>query len=250
MIEIRNINKYFKKNHVLKDINLKVEKGETVALIGPSGSGKSTLLRCINLLEKPTSGEIILDDIHVEAHALTKKCIHRVHQNTAMVFQNYNLFANKTALENIAEALLVVFKMSKKEAYEKSQQLLEKVDLLDRANHYPSGLSGGQQQRVAIARALAINPKVILFDEPTSALDPELVEEVLQVIKNVSQEKVTMMIVTHELDFAREVADRIVFMSDGIVVEENTAREFFQNPQKERTKQFLEKYRKEPIYYI
>jgi ABC-type polar amino acid transport system ATPase subunit len=167
-----------------------------------------------------------------------------------MVFQNYNLFANKTALENIAEALMVVKKLPKKEAYEKSRALLDKVGLSDRSNHYPSGLSGGQQQRVAIARALAINPKVILFDEPTSALDPELVGEVLQVIKNVAKEKVTMIIVTHELEFARDVADRIIFMADGVIVEENTAKEFFQNPQKDRTKQFLEKFRKEPVYYI
>jgi L-cystine transport system ATP-binding protein len=250
MIEIKNLNKHFKKNHVLKDINLKVEMGETVALIGPSGSGKSTLLRCINLLEKPSSGQIILDDIVVNANALTKNCIHRVHQNTGMVFQNYNLFANKTAIENIAEALMVVKKETRQAAFERSRELLEKVGLSNRADHYPSGLSGGQQQRVAIARALAINPKVILFDEPTSALDPELVEEVLQVIKNVAKEKVTMIIVTHELEFARDVADKIVFIADGVIVEENNSKEFFQNPQKERTKQFLEKFRKEPSYYI
>lgn len=250
MIEIKNLNKYFKKHHVLKDVNLKVEKGETVALIGPSGSGKSTLLRCINLLEKPTDGEILLDDIHVNAHSLTKQCIHNVHQNTGMVFQNYNLFANKTALENIAEALIVVKKMPKKEALKKSLELLDKVGLSDHANHYPSGLSGGQQQRVAIARALAINPKVILFDEPTSALDPELVDEVLRVIKNVAKERVTMIIVTHELEFAREVADRIVFMADGVIVEENNSRDFFLNPKMDRTRQFLEKFRKEPNYYI
>jgi L-cystine transport system ATP-binding protein len=250
MIEINNLNKYFKKHHVLKDVNLKVEKGETVALIGPSGSGKSTLLRCINLLEKPTDGEILLDDIHVNAHSLTKQCIHNVHQNTGMVFQNYNLFANKTALENIAEALIVVKKMPKKEALKKSLELLDKVGLSDHANHYPSGLSGGQQQRVAIARALAINPKVILFDEPTSALDPELVDEVLRVIKNVAKERVTMIIVTHELEFAREVADRIVFMADGVIVEENNSKDFFLNPKMDRTRQFLEKFRKEPNYYI
>jgi L-cystine transport system ATP-binding protein len=250
MIEIKNLNKYFKKNHVLKNINLKVEKGETVALIGPSGSGKSTLLRCINLLERPTDGEIILDDIQVNVQTITKQCIHKVHQNTGMVFQNYNLFANKTALENIAEALIVVKKMPKKEAFERSIALLDKVGLSDRGDHYPSGLSGGQQQRVAIARALAINPKVILFDEPTSALDPELVEEVLQTIKNVAKDKITMIIVTHELEFARDVADRIVFIADGVIVEENNAKDFFQNPQMDRTKQFLEKFRKEPIYYI
>lgn len=250
MIEIKNLNKYFKKNHVLKDINLLVSKGETVALIGPSGSGKSTLLRCINLLETPTNGEIYIDDIVVNAQKITKDCIHQVHQNTGMVFQNYNLFANKTALENVAEALIVVKKIPKKEALEQSLKLLEKVGLADRKDHYPTGLSGGQQQRVAIARALAINPKVILFDEPTSALDPELVEEVLQVIKNVAKEKVTTIIVTHELEFARDVADRIVFLADGVIVEENSSKEFFRNPKMDRTKQFLEKFRKEPIYYI
>jgi ABC-type polar amino acid transport system ATPase subunit len=250
MIEIKKLNKYYKKNHVLKDISFNVEKGETVALIGPSGSGKSTLLRCINLLEKPSGGEIILEEIHVKADSLTRSCIHKVHENTGMVFQNYNLFANKTASENIAEALITVKKMPKKEAFELSRTLLNKVGLSDRGNHYPSGLSGGQQQRVAIARALAINPKVILFDEPTSALDPELVGEVLQVIKTVAKERVTTIIVTHELDFAREVADRIIFMADGVIVEENTAAEFFRNPKKDRTKQFLEKFRKEPVYYI
>lgn len=250
MIEIRNLNKYYKKHHVLKDINLSINQGETVALIGPSGSGKSTLLRCINLLERPTDGEILLEDIHVIADSLSKQDINKVHRNTGMVFQNYNLFANKTALENIAEALIVVKKLSKKEAYERSKELLEKVGLSDRANHYPSGLSGGQQQRVAIARALAINPKVILFDEPTSALDPELVDEVLRTIKAVAKEKVTMIIVTHELDFAREVADRIVFLADGVIVEENNSKDFFLNPRMERTKQFLEKFRKEPNYVI
>lgn len=250
MIEIKNLNKFFKKNHVLKDINLLVSKGETVALIGPSGSGKSTLLRCINLLETPTDGEIYIDDIVVNAQKITKDCIHQVHQNTGMVFQNYNLFANKTALENVAEALIVVKKIPKKEALEQSFKLLEKVGLADRKDHYPTGLSGGQQQRVAIARALAINPKVILFDEPTSALDPELVEEVLQVIKNVAKEKVTTIIVTHELEFARDVADRIIFLADGVIVEENSSKEFFRNPKMDRTKQFLEKFRKEPIYYI
>jgi L-cystine transport system ATP-binding protein len=161
-----------------------------------------------------------------------------------MVFQNYNLFANKTALENIAEALIVVKKISKKEAFKRSELLLEKVGLSDRADHFPSGLSGGQQQRVAIARALAINPKVILFDEPTSALDPELVDEVLQVIKNVAKEKITMIIVTHELEFARDVADKIIFLADGVIVEENNSKDFFNNPKEERTKQFLERFRR------
>lgn len=244
MIEIKNLNKYYNKNHVLKDINLKVEEGSTVALIGPSGSGKSTLLRCINLLETPTDGEIYLDDIVVNAHKITKQSIHEVQQNTGMVFQNYNLFANKTALENIAEALIVVKKISRKEAFKQSELLLEKVGLSDRADHFPSGLSGGQQQRVAIARALAINPKVILFDEPTSALDPELVEEVLQVIKNVAKEKITMLIVTHELEFARDVADKIIFLADGVIVEENNSKDFFNKPKEERTKQFLERFRR------
>lgn len=239
MIEISNLHKHFKNHHVLKGIDLTVEHGERVAVIGPSGSGKSTLLRCINLLETPTDGQIKLDDLVIDAHHITKEVLLGARRNTAMVFQNYNLFANKTAAENIAEALITVRKMNRAIALNLAKEILAKVGMENKASHYPSGLSGGQQQRVAIGRALALNPKVILFDEPTSALDPELVQEVLQVIRNVAKEQVTMIIVTHELEFARDVADKIVFMDDGKIVEQNAASEFFRNPKQERTKKFI-----------
>jgi len=249
MVNIQELHKYFKKHHVLKGIDLKVEEGETVAVIGASGSGKSTLLRCINLLETPTSGRITIDDIQIEASNIDKISRGQIRKSTGMVFQNYNLFANKTARENITAALVEVKKMSKTEADGVADGLLKKVGLETHANHYPSGLSGGQQQRVGIARALAINPKVLLLDEPTSALDPELVYEVLAVIKAVSKERMTMLIVTHELEFARDVSDRIVFMDDGVIVEQNTADEFFTNIKHERTKKFLEKFL-QPNYTI
>ena len=250
MIEINNLHKHFKGNYVLKGIDLEVLKGETVAIIGPSGSGKSTLLRCINLLEIPSDGEIKLDELEIQANYITKEMLLKVRRSTGMVFQNYNLFANKTAVENIAEALITVKKKTKLEAMGEADILLKKVGLQNRANHYPSGLSGGEQQRVAIARALALNPKVILFDEPTSALDPELVQEVLQVIKKVAREHVTMIIVTHELEFARDVADKVIFMDEGRIVEQNTALEFFKNPKEERTKKFIEKFMQQSMYYI
>lgn len=250
MIEIKNLHKYFKNHHVLKGIDLTVNHGETVAIIGPSGSGKSTLLRCINLLETPSDGEIRLDELVIDAHHISKDVLLGARRNTAMVFQNYNLFANKTAVENIAEALITVRKMNKAIAMSVAQDMLEKVGLENKALHYPFGLSGGQQQRVAIGRALALNPKVILFDEPTSALDPELVQEVLQVIRNVAKEDRTMVIVTHELEFARDVADRVIFMDDGKIVEQNEASAFFRNPKQERTKKFIEKFTQQNMYYI
>lgn len=250
MIEIKNLHKYFKNHHVLKGIDLTVDYGETVAVIGPSGSGKSTLLRCINLLETPTEGKIRLDDLVIDAHHISKDVLLATRRNTAMVFQNYNLFANKTAAENIAEALITVHKMNKIIAMRVAQEMLKKVGLENKACHYPFGLSGGQQQRVAIGRALALNPKVILFDEPTSALDPELVQEVLQVIRNVAKEDRTMVIVTHELEFARDVANRVIFMDDGKIVEQNEASEFFRNPKQERTKKFIEKFTQQNMYYI
>jgi L-cystine transport system ATP-binding protein len=250
MIKIRNLHKHFKKKHVLKGIDVNVEKGETVAIIGPSGSGKSTLLRCINLLEIPTEGEINLEDINIQASNIWKKDKLNVRRNTAMVFQNYNLFPHMTALENVIEGLTIVKKIKKEDAVKVAEKYIKKVGLEDRINYYPSQLSGGQQQRVAIARALALNPKVILMDEPTSALDPELVHEVLSVIKDISKDDVTLIIVTHELDFARSVADKIIFMDDGLVVEEGTPREFFLNPQKERTVQFLNRYNQQQIYHI
>ena len=239
MIEITGLHKSFGKNEVLHGISLKIPQGSVTAVLGPSGSGKSTLLRCINMLETPQSGTLRLNQLQVDFASVHKKDILRLRQDTAMVFQSFNLFAHKTALENVAEGLIVVKKMSKKTAHAQAMQYLEKVGLTDRAGYFPTQLSGGQQQRVAIARALAMNPKVILFDEPTSALDPELVQEVLTVMKKISLEGITMIVVTHELGFAREVATDIVFMDDGRIVEQSAPQIFFNNPAQERTRQFL-----------
>jgi arginine/lysine/histidine transport system ATP-binding protein len=238
MIQIKNIKKKFGKNEVLKDINLNINKGEIVAILGPSGSGKSTLLRCINLLEEPNGGEIIFN----EKNILSKKCnINIVRQNIGMVFQNFNLFPNMTVLENIIVAPVKVKKMSKEQAINNALNLLERVGLLDKKDYYPCQLSGGQKQRIAIARALAMKPDVMLFDEPTSALDPEMVKEVLDVMKELANEGMTMAIVTHEIGFAKEVANKVVFMDEGYVIEEGRPREIFNNPKHLRTKQFLDK---------
>lgn len=250
MVKITNLQKYFKRHHVLKGISLTIKEGETVAIIGPSGSGKSTLLRCMNLLERPSEGTIQIGDTTLEAHHINKKSLLQVRRSTGMVFQNYNLFANKTSLENITEALITVKKIEKGEAEKIGSALLNTVGLGDKGNHYPSGLSGGQQQRVAIARALALNPKLMLFDEPTSALDPELVQEVLQVIRNVANGGLTTIIVTHELEFARDIADRIIFMDEGLIIEENNAKDFFVSPQHPRTRKFIEKFTQQSLYYI
>ena len=239
MIEIRDLYKSYKHNEVLKGISLTVDKGEVVVIIGPSGSGKSTLLRCLNLLEQPEDGSIRIEDLEIHTQKLYKKEIIQLRQKTAMVFQNYNLFKNKTALQNITTALMVVQRKSEVEAKEIARDLLKQVDLADKEDSYPMMLSGGQQQRIGIARAMALNPAVLLFDEPTSALDPELVNEVLQVIKDLARQHITMVIVTHEMNFAKEVADRIIFMADGIIVEQGTPEEIFRNPQNERTKKFL-----------
>ena len=241
MIEINKLYKSFDKLEVLKNINLNIKQGEITTIIGPSGSGKSTLLRCINFLETPNRGTIKLDKTTIDAENYKKKEIKTLRENTSMVFQNYNLFKHKTALENVVEALLVVKKLSKKEAYELGVKHLEKVGLGDRLDYYPSQLSGGQQQRVGIARALAMNPKVILFDEPTSALDPELVGEVLEVIKNLAKDGITMIVVTHEIQFAKEVANRVIFMDGGSIIEDGTPSEVLENPQHERTKLFLKR---------
>ncbi|QHW31790.1 amino acid ABC transporter ATP-binding protein [Paenibacillus rhizovicinus] len=241
MIQLQQIHKYFGEHHVLKGIDLTVGKGEVVAILGPSGSGKSTLLRSVNFLERPSSGVITINGRRVEAASATKEDILALRTSTAMVFQQYHLFKNLRVLQNVMIGLTTVKKMTSAKARELSAALLEKVGLKERMNHYPSQLSGGQQQRVGIARALALNPEVLLFDEPTSSLDPELVDEVLAVIKQVASEGNTMLIVTHELNFAREVADRIVFMEDGAIVEEGTAEQMFTNPRAERTKQFLSK---------
>ncbi len=242
MINIHNIQKSFGDNKVLNGITTKIEKGEVVAILGPSGSGKTTLLRCLNYLEKPDWGDVSIEDLSVTFNTTpSKKEILNLRKKTTMVFQNYNLFKNKTAIENVMEGLIIVQKKSKQEARAIGEKLLKKVGLPDRMDYYPSQLSGGQQQRVGIARALAINPDAILFDEPTSALDPELVGEVLSVMKSIAQEGITMIVVTHEMGFAREVANRVIFMADGNIVEEGTPQDIFNNPQEERTKQFLKR---------
>lgn len=242
MIKIENLNKSFGDNHVLKDISLTVNDQETLAIIGPSGGGKSTLLRCLDLLEVPESGKVTIDEYSYDAKHLSKDKFLEIRRATAMVFQNYNLFANKKVIDNIALPLIVTQKKSKEEAYQIAEELLERVDLSERKDYYPHELSGGQQQRVGIARALALHPHVILFDEPTSALDPELVQGVLDVIKDVAKENITTIIVTHEMAFARDVADRAVFMDEGHIVEEGKAYDLITNPQKDRTKQFLSRF--------
>jgi len=239
MIKIEGLSKSFKSLQVLKGIDLKVNKGEIVAIIGPSGSGKSTFLRCINYLEKLEYGTIQVGEVFIDAAEVNNKEILKLRQQCAMVFQNYNLFKNKTALGNITEGLIVTKKIKKKEAKEKSEELLKLVGLYEKRDKYPVTLSGGQQQRVSIARAMALNPKVILFDEPTSALDPELVQEVLNAIKALAERHMTMIIVTHEMTFAREVADRVVFMDGGVIVEQGSPEEIFDNPKDERTRKFL-----------
>ncbi|MBR4950120.1 MAG: amino acid ABC transporter ATP-binding protein [Clostridia bacterium] len=238
MIEINNLQKSFGKNNVLKGIDLKIEKGEVVVIIGPSGSGKSTLLRCLNLLEEPTGGEIIFEGTNIT----DKKANINLHrQKMGMVFQHFNLFPHYTVTENITLAPTKLKKIPKEEAIEKANELLEKVDLLDKAAAYPSSLSGGQKQRVAIVRALAMEPDVMLFDEPTSALDPEMVGEVLQVMKDLAKEGMTMVVVTHEMGFAKEVGTRVIFIDEGKILEENSPKEFFENPQNPRLQDFLSK---------
>lgn len=250
MIKLTQIKKSFGRNEVLRGIDLTVKKGEVVAILGPSGSGKTTLLRCINYLEKPSDGQISIGEFTVNCKRTNKKDIHALRQKSAMVFQQYNLFKHKTALENVMEGLVVVKKLPKDEARRKSIELLEKVGLSNKLDAYPSELSGGQQQRVGIARALALNPEVILFDEPTSALDPELVGEVLSVIRKIAKEGITMIIVTHEMGFAQDVASHIVFMDEGAIVEEGRPNDIFTNPKEERTKQFLKRITPEAVYSI
>ena len=251
MISVKNLSKRFGDQVVLDNISLDIAKGEVVAIIGPSGSGKSTLLRCLNLLETPESGTIEIGDQTLDTRRYSSKEAYALRRQTAMVFQSYNLFKNKTALENVTEALIVVKKMPKKQADEIGLALLEQVGLLPQAAQYPVTLSGGQQLRVSIARALAVDPKAILFDEPTSALDPERVHEVLQVIQKLAKNDTTMVIVTHEMQFAKEVADRVIFMADGHIVEEGPAEQvisFSDNPQ---TQRFLRQLTKlpEPLEY-
>lgn len=238
MIKIVNLNKYFGEKQVLKNINIEIKEGELVAIIGPSGSGKSTLIRCIDYLEEATSGEIYIEGQDI---ASSGKEITKIRQKIGMVFQHFNLFPHKTVLENICLAPVLTGKMSKKEAENKAVELLKTMDLLDKKDSYPESLSGGQKQRIAIARALAMEPKIMLFDEATSALDPEMVGEVLKVMKDLAESGMTMIVVTHEIAFAKEIADRVIFMADGEIIEENTAVELFENPQKPRTKEFLSK---------
>ncbi|MEK4182137.1 amino acid ABC transporter ATP-binding protein [Bacillus sp. FSL K6-1145] len=241
MIKLTNLKKSFGDLVVLDGINLDVQKGQVVAIIGPSGSGKSTLLRCLNLLEIPDEGTIEIGDAKLDASKYTRKEAHHLRQQTAMVFQNYNLFKNKTALQNITESLFVTKKMTKQQANEIGMKLLKQVGLEQKADSYPVTLSGGQQQRIGIARALAVDPHAILLDEPTSALDPELVSGVLQVIKSIAIQETTMIIVTHEMTFAREVADHVIFMADGHIIEQGTPTELFDETKNERTKRFIQK---------
>lgn len=236
MIEVKNLEKSFGKNHVLRGINETINEGEVVCIIGPSGSGKSTFLRCLNLLEEPTSGEVILDGEKINA---PDRDIDKIREKLGMVFQNFNLFPHMSVLDNITLAPIKVKGQERSEAEAEARRLLDVVGLLDKAEAYPSSLSGGQKQRVAIARALAMKPEIMLFDEPTSALDPEMVGEVLAVMKQLAEDGMTMVIVTHEMGFAREVADRVLFINEGVILEQGTPEEIFGNPQNERTQTFL-----------
>ena len=238
MIKVENLTKSFGELEVLKGINQEIKDGEVVVVIGPSGSGKSTFLRCLNLLEEPTSGKIFVDDDEITSKDID---INKVREEMGMVFQSFNLFNNLNIIDNITLAPTLVKKIEKEEAEKKAMDLLERVGLPDKRDSFPKSLSGGQKQRIAIARALAMNPKVMLFDEPTSALDPEMVGEVLDIMKDLAKEGMTMVVVTHEMGFAREVGDRILFMDGGYIVEEGSPEEVFGNPKNERTQNFLAK---------
>jgi len=238
LIQFKHVHKWFGNLYVLNDINLNIDKGEVVVVCGPSGSGKSTLIRCINRIEPVQKGEIIVDGINLLAPDIN---LTRLRAEIGFVFQQFNLYPHMTVLQNITLAPMLVRKMSSKKAQETGMALLDKVNIPDKAHHYPSQLSGGQQQRVAIARGLAMNPKIMLFDEPTSALDPEMINEVLDVMKALALEGMTMVVVSHEMGFAREVADRVIFMDEGRLVEENTPTLFFTQPQTDRAKSFLSK---------
>lgn len=239
VLEIKDIHKSFGSLNVLNGVNLSVHKGDVIAILGPSGSGKTTLLRCINFLETADQGTMLFDEKEYDLASMHKNDIRDIRKKTGFVFQNYNLFANKTALQNVMLGLTSARKMDKKQAEKIGLEMLRKVGMEDRASHYPSQLSGGQQQRVAIARALATNPEIIYFDEPTSALDPELIGEVLNVMRELANEGMTMIVVTHEMSFAKEVSNHVIFMEGGKIIEQGTSKEFFENPKQERTREFL-----------
>ena len=239
MLEVKNIHKKFGSNEVLKGVDFKVEKGSVIAVLGNSGSGKTTLLRCISFLEQADQGEITFDDFQKDITAVTRKEIKELRMKMGFVFQGYNLFRNKTALQNVLEGLTAARKIPVKAAQKRAMEMLGKVGMEDRANFYPDQLSGGQQQRVAIARAIAYNPEVVLFDEPTSALDPRLTGEVLDVMRKLADEGTTMVVVTHEMEFARKVANWVVYMEDGVIVEEAPSKEFFACPKNPKTMAFL-----------
>ncbi|MBO7677161.1 MAG: amino acid ABC transporter ATP-binding protein [Erysipelotrichaceae bacterium] len=239
MIEIKGIKKSFGDLEVLKGFDLNIEKGDVVAILGPSGSGKTTLLRCLNFLEKADAGEMIFDGIDIDMHSASRKMIHEIRNKTSFVFQQFNLFSNKTVLENVTIGLTVARKVDKKTAIEKGKALLDKVGLSDKYDAYPNQLSGGQQQRVGIARALATDPEIIYFDEPTSALDPELIGEVLNVIKELADEKMTMLVVTHEMNFAKHVSNKVIFMDEGDILAAMPTEVFFNQQENERIKNFI-----------
>lgn len=250
MLQVKNVQKAFGENQVLRGVTIEVKKGDIVVILGPSGSGKTTLLRCLNFLERADGGTMDFDEIHTELKSASKAVVSKVRKKTAFVFQNYNLFQNKTALENVMEGLAVARKVPKKEALARAKAALDKVGLSKRYDYYPSQLSGGQQQRVGIARAIAVNPDVLLFDEPTSALDPELIGEVLAVMKKLAKEGATMIVVTHEMTFAQEVASKVIFMDGGVIVEQGSAEQIFTKPKEERTIQFLRRVLKDYDYVI
>ena len=239
MLEVSGVKKAFGEKEILKGIDLQVEKGDVVAILGPSGSGKTTFLRCLNFLERADSGTLVFDGQPYDLHSASRKDVIRVRQKTAFVFQSYNLFLNKTVLQNVTIGLISGSKMKKAEAREKAVRSLERVGMGDRLDSYPYQLSGGQQQRVAIARGLASDPEIIYFDEPTSALDPELIGEVLGVMRQLAREGMTMLVVTHEMDFARTVSNKVIFMENGVIVESGPSQDFFENPKEARSKEFI-----------